>query len=87
MTETELNLTEAGFTDYAADVKLPAFRFYRGGRPVYTVTPTLEMAMDLLPKPDPRKKFPNNRLLNEPHSAPGAATGRRTRSRGAVRLA
>lgn len=62
-----LNMDSAGFTNYAADVKLPAFRFKRGGRNVYTITPTLEMALDLLPTPDPRKKFPNNRLLNEPH--------------------
>ena len=65
---TDLNLDGAGFTNYAANVDLPAFRFYRGGRPIYTVTPTLEMAMDLLPKPDPHKKFPNNRLLNETHA-------------------
>lgn len=68
MTDTDLNLDGAGFTNYAADVDLPAFRFNRGGRPIYTITPTLEMAMDLLPKPDPRKKFPNNRLLNEAHA-------------------
>ncbi|WP_028652768.1 DNA sulfur modification protein DndB [Nocardioides halotolerans] len=68
MTDTTLNLDSAAFTNYAADVKLPAFRFTRGGRHVYTITPTLEMAMDLLPKPDPAKKFPNNRLLNVPHA-------------------
>lgn len=67
MTDT-LNLGEAAFTNYAADVKLPAFRFSRGGQPVYAITPTVEMVLDLLPKPDPKKKFPNNRLLNEPHA-------------------
>lgn len=68
VTDTNLNLDSTGFTNYSADVKLPAFRFVRGGRNVYTITPTLEMAMDLLPKPDPNKKFPNNRLLNVPHA-------------------
>lgn len=68
MTDTTLNLDSNAFTDYAADVNLPAFRFTRGGRHVYTITPTLEMALDLLPKPDPAKKFPNNRLLNVPHA-------------------
>lgn len=68
MTDSTLNLDAAGFTNYQADVKLPAFRFLRGGRNVYTIVPTLEMAMDLLPTPDPNKKFPNNRLLNVPHA-------------------
>lgn len=67
MTDT-LNLGGAAFTNYAANVNLPAFRFSRGGQPVYAITPTIEMVLDLLPKPDPKKKFPNNRLLNEPHA-------------------
>lgn len=68
MTDPSLGLDAAAFTNYAADVKLPAFRYTRGGQPIYTINPTLEMVLDLLPKPDPKKKFPNNRLLNEPHA-------------------
>lgn len=68
MTDSALGLDPAAFTNYAADVKLPAFRFTRGGNPIYTISPTLEMVLDLLPTPDPKKKFPNNRLLNELHA-------------------
>lgn len=68
MTVGDLGFDGVGFSEYAKDVKLPAFRITRGGQPIYTVCPTIEMVLDLLPTPDPKKKFPNNRLLHVPHA-------------------
>lgn len=64
----DLGMSNTGFASYAKEIDLPAFRITRGGQPIYTICPTIEMVLDLLPTPDPQKKFPNNRLLHVPHA-------------------
>lgn len=53
---------------YQAGITLHALRGKRGGRVVYTMRPTLRMALDLLPKPDPTIPFPNNRPIVVRHA-------------------
>lgn len=53
---------------YSTDIPLHAFRFHRGKRVVYTISPTISMALDLLPKPDPSVPFPNNRPISVAHA-------------------
>lgn len=54
--------------DYENKVPLHAFKGMRGNRIVYTIRPTIGIALDLMPKPDPNVPFPNNRPLVVPHS-------------------
>lgn len=68
MSSLALDFDASAVSTYSADVTLPALRFMRGGREWYVVTPTLTMALDLLPEPNPNYKFPNNRLLNPAHA-------------------
>lgn len=66
MPDTAMGLVDA--PDYENKVPLHAFKGRRGERTVYTVRPTIGMALDLMPKPDPNVPFPNNRPLVVKHS-------------------
>lgn len=68
---SDKNLSFANLDDlneYAADVPVYSFKGQQGARPTFTVSPTIGMALDLMPKPDPQVKFPNNRELNVAHA-------------------
>ncbi|HEY5335958.1 MAG TPA: hypothetical protein VIJ71_08055, partial [Mycobacteriales bacterium] len=53
---------------YDTDTKVHAFRSAQGERTIYTTRLTINMALDLLPKPDPAVKFPNNRPIEPKHA-------------------
>ena len=67
-TSNEVAASLGDVPSYEEDVPVHAFRFRRGERTVYTISPTIRMALDLLPKPDPSVPFPNNRPIVVPHA-------------------